>query len=45
MRKVKAWFDKYDWGTFKELGELILTCLGAAIWLYFIWLVLEYYLK
>lgn len=43
MKKVKVWINKYDWGTLKELGKLILVWIGVAIWLYFLWLVTEYY--
>lgn len=40
---MKKWFSKYDWSTFTELGKLILVWIGVAIWLYFLWLVTEYY--
>lgn len=38
---MKKWIDKYDWGTLKELGKLILLWAGIACWLYFLWLIAE----
>ena len=38
---MRKWFAKYDWGTFKELGKLIVVWIGVAIWIYFLWMVTE----